>query len=150
MSFIQKLKSTFGSSKNADSANASAYIDAIIADLSEHEPLAISDWNVLYAGLNELGGYYFFQTVIVGQFKIKSKTGAQLQMNGKDFELELTSDSLEFESDPTDVKNRWITKIDFQIEDIEAKALDRKRIEQLSLHCKSKAIQFKTIQDNKT
>ena len=111
----------------------------------EHDAFAVSDSNVLYAGLNELGGYYFVQTVIVGTFKTKSKKGAQLHIQGKELDLQLNSDSEEFESDHTDVKGRFITKIDFQIEEKEAAKIDREGVDTISMRCKNNVYDFKVI-----
>ena len=52
-------------------------VEAIIKDV-ENKPFGVAQNNVLFAGLNELGGYYFFQTVIVGKLHVKSKEGALL------------------------------------------------------------------------
>ncbi len=144
MGFITKLKSAFGSEKSTENVTNGDTIDAIIKDI-EHDAFATSDANVLYAGLNELGGYYFVQTVIVGSFKVKSKKGAQLRINGKNLNLELTSDSEEFESDHTDVKGRHITKIDFQIEEKDAAKIDRPNVDELMLSCKGKTFNFHVI-----
>ncbi|SDS67816.1 hypothetical protein SAMN04515667_2720 [Formosa sp. Hel1_31_208] len=141
MSFITKLKSALGNSKTNTPQAVSDTTDAIIDDI-EHDPFAISESNVFYAGLNELGGYYFFQTIIVGTLKVKSKNGGQLTIIGTDFELQLDSDSIEFESDPTDVKGRSITKIDFQIEEADAAKIDRKTVTQLELVCKKHKLIF--------
>ncbi|WP_460219673.1 hypothetical protein [Psychroserpens sp. MEBiC05023] len=144
MGFINKLKSTFGNSKTETSTSNSDTIEAIMAAI-EHEPFAISESNVLYAGLNELGGYYSFQTVICGNFKVKTKKGGHLTIKSKNFTLELDSESVEFESDPTDVKGRSITKIDFQIEEKDAAKIDPVTIDELILQCKSYDLTFKTI-----
>lgn len=148
MSFISKLKSAFGQSKNTKTSKINDSIEAIISDISDHEPLANSDENVLYAGLNELGGYYFFQTVVVGTFKIKTKKGAQLKIDGHDFKLELRSDSVEFESDPTDVKGRWITKIDFQIEEKDAVNIKKSQLNRLILTTKHLELNFEIYKRN--
>ena len=142
MSFISKLKSALGNSKDVETPSTSDSLDAIISDIEEHEPFAISDQNVLYAGLNELGGYFFFQTVIIGTFKVKTKKGGQLTIVGKNFELHLASDSVEFESDPTDVKGRWITKIDFQIEEEDAAKILKPQLHKLVLTSKKEDITF--------
>jgi len=147
MGFITKLKLALGNSKSTQSLSTSDTIEAIINDI-EHEPFAISDTNVLYAGLNELGGYFFFQTVIVGTFKVKTKKGGQLTMSGKNFELKLNSDSVEFESDPTDIKGRSITKIDFQIEDEDVAKITKAQIDELQLSCKSDTILFSITEGN--
>lgn len=116
-------------------------VEAIINDI-EQTPFGISENNVLYAGLNELGSYYFFQTVIVGQLNIKTSNGAKLILKGNDIILELKSDSPEFESDPSPVKGRSITKIDFQIEEADIKTLQNSRITSIQLKAKKQDILF--------
>jgi hypothetical protein len=116
-------------------------IEAIIADV-DHTPYGVSTTNVLFAGLNELGGYFFFQTVIVGSFQIKSKNGAALIFKGDNFELTLNADSQEFESDHSDIKGRYITKIDFEIEESDIEALQNAQLNSVLLKVKSKDIEF--------
>lgn len=141
MSFITKLKSAFGNSKAKKKLHIKDNTEAIIKDV-DNTPFAISDSNVLYAGLNELGGYYFFQTVIVGTFHIKTVKGAQLKVIGHDFELVLESDMIELESDHSNVTNRSISKIDFQIEEVDASKIDRSNLQQLILTSKNENISF--------
>ncbi|WP_298903261.1 hypothetical protein [uncultured Psychroserpens sp.] len=148
MSFFTKLKSALGNSKPIDTASSSDTIEAITSDI-EHEPFAIAEHNVMYSGLNELGGYYFFQTVIVGNFQVKTKKGGQLIIRGENFELTLASDSVEFESDPTDVKGRSITKIDFQIEEDDAAKITNSKLDELVLKCKKYEIRFSAINNDK-
>lgn len=141
MSFITKLKSALGKSKAIEKGQINDNTEAIINDI-DNNPFAISEANVLYAGLNELGGYFFFQTVIVGTFHIKTKKGIQLKVVGHDFELVLDSDMVELESDHSNVANRSISKIDFQIEEIDAAKIDRSTIKQLILTSKNGGITF--------
>ncbi len=141
MNFITKLKAAFGNPKAMEKLHVDDHTEAIINDI-ENEPFAISDSNVLYAGLNELGGYYFFQTVIVGSFHVKTVKGAQLKVIGNDFELVLDSDMIELESDHSNVSNRSISKIDFQIDEEDASKIDRSSIKQLALTCKNENVVF--------
>ncbi|WCO02564.1 hypothetical protein [Psychroserpens ponticola] len=141
MSFITKLKSAFGKPKTIKKGQVDDHTNAIINDI-DNDPFAISESNVLYAGLNELGGYYFFQTVIVGTFHVKTVKGAQLKVLGHDFELVLNSDMIELESDHSSVSNRSISKIDFQIEEVDAARIDRANIKQLILTSKQENILF--------
>jgi hypothetical protein len=122
-------------SKSTDS------VDAIIEQV-ENTPFGISDNNVLYAGLNELGGYYFFQTVVVGDFKIKTMDGAYLQLKSDTFELELKSDTIELESEPSGVPNRHITKIDFQVEQSDIETLQTTKVTSIQLKAKKQAVLF--------
>lgn len=117
------------------------HTEAIINDI-EQKPFGISENNVLYAGLNELGGYYFFQTVVVGQFHIKTLKGARLILKGDNIELQLNSDMSELESDYSNVSNRSITKIDFQIEEADIKTLQNSRITSIQLKAKKQDILF--------
>lgn len=141
MSFITKLKAAFGNPRVMEKLHVDDHTEAIINDI-EHEPFAISENNVLYAGLNELGGYYFFQTVIVGSFHIKTKKGATLQLIGKGFELNLDSDMVELESDHSNVSNRSISKIDFQIEEGNASKIVKDQLHKLVLTSKNEKVLF--------
>ena len=149
MSFITKLKAAFGNPRAMEQLHVDDHTEAIINDI-EHEPFAISEHNVLYAGLNELGGYYFFQTVIVGSFHIKTNKGATLKMIGHDFELNLDSDMVELESDHSNVSNRSISKIDFQIEKEDADKITKTKPNQLVLNCKTYEITFASIESKET
>ncbi|WP_439151517.1 hypothetical protein [Winogradskyella sp.] len=122
-------------------------IEAIIADV-EHQPFGVSDSNVLFAGLNELGGYFFFQTVLVGALQIKSKNGAALTFKGEEFELKLNADSQEFESDHSDVKGRFITKIDFEIEEAEIENLQNAELTSIIFNAKNKTLEFTKFENN--
>ncbi|WP_179315825.1 hypothetical protein [Winogradskyella undariae] len=131
------LSQLFGtkSSKSNDS------IEAIINDV-ENNPFGVADTNVLFAGLNELGGYHFFQTVIVGDLNVKCKNGAKLTFIGDDFKLKLEADMPEFESESSEVKGRHITKIDFQIEESEVQKLDSATLRSIQIKVKKHDISF--------
>ena len=141
MNFITKIKAAFGNPRAMEKLNVDDHTEAIIKDV-ENTPFAVSENNVLYAGLNELGGYFFFQTVIVGQCHIKTIKGATLTLKGEEIELQLESDMLELESDYSNVSNRSITKIDFQIEEADIKTLQNSRITSIQLKAKKQDIMF--------
>ena len=141
MKFITKLKAAFGNPRAIEKLHVDDHTEAIINDIDQ-EPYAISDTNVMYAGLNELGGYYFFQTVIVGQFHIKTTKGATLTFGFDDSDLTLNSDTVELESDFSNVSNRSITKIDFQIEEQDIEILQKNDIKSLRLKAKKEDILF--------
>ena len=135
---FSKIKSKFSSNKPSQPADS---IEKIIAEV-DNAPFGISDSNVLFAGLNELGGYFFFQTVVVGSLKIKTFDGAKLIMKGDDIELELVSDMLELESEVSQTAKRFITKIDFQIEMTEIEKLEKQRITEIVLKVKKHTLRF--------
>ncbi len=135
------------SNKTSNTKSASNdTIEAIIRDV-ENNPFGVAQSNVLYAGLNELGGYYFFQTVIVGQLNVKSKTGASLLFKGDHFELKLNSDMPEFESESSDIKGRSITKIDFEIDEEDVKNLENAKLSSIQIKVKKQDILFTKYDD---
>lgn len=135
------LSKLFGTKTSEAKLNSGDTIEAIITAV-ENKPYGVSKNNVLYAGLNELGGYYFFQTVIVGQLRIKSKNGATLLFISDDFELQLDADMPEFESESSDVKGRSVTKIDFQVEETDLEKLENAKLRSIQLSVKHQDILF--------
>ena len=116
-------------------------VEAIISDI-ENTPFGVSENNVLFAGLDELGGYYMFKTVIVGQCKIKTMNGAELLLKSDAFELKLKSDMPELESNASSVPQRSITNIDFQVEDSDLKTLEDAKLTSIELKVKKETITF--------
>lgn len=138
---ITKLKAAFGNPRAMAKLHVDDHTEAIINDFDQ-EPFATSEHNVMYAGFNELGGYYFMQTIIIGRFHVKTFKGATLQINGSDGNLNLNSDMLELESDHSNVSNRSITKIDFQIEEKDMKSIQSSKISELVLKSKKQEATF--------
>ncbi|SDH88281.1 hypothetical protein [Winogradskyella thalassocola] len=135
------LSKLFGSKNSETTSQSGDTIEAIINDV-ENRPFGVSEKNVLFAGLNELGGYFFFQTVIVGALNVKSKTGAQLYFVGDNFKLKLDADMPEFESENSDTKGRNVTKIDFQIEESDVKNLENATLRSIQIKVKKHDILF--------
>ena len=138
MAFLSKL---FGSKTSETKSQSNDSIESIIHDV-ENNPFGVSEENVLYAGLNELGGYFFFQTVIVGQLNVKCKTGAKLSFLGDNFELQLDDDMPEFESEHSNIKGRNVTKIDFQIEESDVKKLEDAMLKSIQIKVKKHNLLF--------
>ena len=122
------------------------FTDTIINDI-EDPAFAVSQQNVMYTSVKELGGYFYLVTIIVGAFKIKTNKGAKLNIAGANFELELNADMDEFESDHTNVSNRFITQIDFQIEEDDILKIDKSLIKTLTLSAKKHQISFIIVED---
>lgn len=135
------LSKLFGNKPSEAQPTTKDTIEAIITEV-ENKPFGVSEANVLFAGLNELGGYFFFQTVTVGQLKVKAKNGAQLFFIGDNFKLQLESDMPEFESDSSDINGRHVTKIDFQIEESDIKSLENAKLKSIQLKVKKHDILF--------
>lgn len=147
MKFItNKFRAAFGNINEIKSTDVEGFTEEIINSIDK-TPFAKSDQNVLYVDNKELGGYYYLLTIIIGSFKVKTKKGAKLILNGKDFKLELNSDMDEFESEKITISNsnRFITRIDFQIEKEEISKIDKNLISNVLLTTKKHQILFTTF-----
>jgi len=137
----------FGGKKNEDNIANDNYIETIIKS-SVNVPLALSTDSVMYVGYNELGGYYYLQTFIVGRLKVKTKTGAKLEVVGNNYSLNLNSDMPELESNPAHPLEGYVTKIDFEIDKNDVDKIKRSNVKTLSLFIKKEKHVF-SIYENK-
>ncbi|WP_055435362.1 hypothetical protein [Lacinutrix algicola] len=135
------LGKLFGGKQKENKEDDKKYIESIIAS-GDGEPLAVSNSNVMYAGYNELGGYYYLQTFTIGRLKTKTKNGAKLLIEGNDYTLNLNSDMLEFECDPAHPLEGYVTKIDFEIEKSAVEKLKRSTMKQVTLLVMKKEVVF--------
>jgi len=141
---LNKILGAFGNTRSMEPTHDDNYIKDIIKSVDE-EAFAVSEQNVLFAKVSELGGYYYVITIVVGRFKIKTKNGGNLSIEGKNFNLILNSDMDEFESNHSNVSNSFITRIDFQIEKEDVSIFDKKTITSLKLSAKKQTISFTTL-----
>ena len=141
---FDKILAAFGNIRAMERTYVDNYTEDIINSLKD-EAFAISDENVMFLAVKELGGFYYLKTIIVGAFKIKTIKGATLMIIGKEFELKLKTDMDEFESEYLNISNRYITRIDFQIEENEVSKIDKSIINTLELKAKKNQILFKTF-----
>ena len=144
---LSKLKTAFGNQNSKDKKHLDNFIEVILKTI-EQKPFASSDQNVCYVATNELAGYYFLQTIIVGKFKIKTFNGAQLTVKGDDVQLQLESDMKELVSDHYAVPNSYVTRIDFIMNKKDLPKIDKSRIHSLILSTKKQSIEFSVIQSN--
>lgn len=143
---VDKILAAFGNIRAMERTHIDTYTEDIINSINE-KAFAISEENVMYAAAKELGGYYYFKTIVVGKFKIKTFKGATLTVKGHNQELVLNTDMDEFESDFSNISNRYITNIDFQIEKEDVKKLQPNLLDSLTLKAKKYEITFKPVKD---
>jgi len=138
---INILRNTFGNKRTNNNNQAEKQTATIINEIEE-TPFAVSNSNVMYSAVGELGGYYFMQTIIIGDFHVKTLTGAQLECIGYDFKISLESDTTELKSDYSNTSNRSMTRIDFQIEKDDVLKIEKSKLKTVILNCKKTSIQF--------
>lgn len=143
---IDKILAAFGNIRAMERTHIDNHTEDIINSI-EDKAFAISEQNVMYTSVKELGGYYYLKTVVVGSLKIKTMKGASLILHGKGFDLELPTDMDEFESDHSNISNRYITRIDFQIQEDDASKIDSNILNSVVLKAKKNLINFKIIKN---
>ena len=141
---LNKILTAFDSARGKEHMQEDNHTEDIINAIDE-TPFAVSEQNVLFARTSELGGYYYVITIFVGPFKIKTNKGAKLTIEGNNFDLILNSDTDEFESDRSKVLNKFITRIDFQIEKEDVSKFDKEIIKTLKLSAKKQEVIFNTL-----
>ncbi|MEO6347844.1 MAG: hypothetical protein ABIO60_08030, partial [Aquaticitalea sp.] len=141
MGFLDKMKTAFGTAKTNEEIHDSSYVENIINSV-ENSPFAVSKSNVLYGGNNELAGYHYFQTVIIGTLKLKTHQGAKMAILGDDFTLDINSDMLELESEISNQSNTYVTKIEFEIDKDDIPKLLKSKINSLEFFAKKENIKF--------
>lgn len=142
---LNNLRTAFNKNHENDESQDSTYLEKIMAPI-EDKPFAISNKNIMFAGMNELAGYYYFRVVIVGKFKIKTFKGAEIIINCKNFEMTLKSNMDELKSDFGEVPNSFITPIDFDIEKKQIEKLNKSKIQNLRVISKKQDVTFKTAE----
>jgi len=141
---LSKLKKPFGTSETKANPQEQNYTDDLIKSL-EHKPFAMSSDNVCYASANELAGYYYLQTMILGKFKIKTFDGAQLKVLGTDVELTLESDMMELESEIYTIPKSYLTRMDFILNEKDLPKIGRSQIHTLIFTAKKQNLEFSVI-----
>ena len=125
---LNNLRTAFSKNQGDGESQDAMYLEKIM-DPIEDKPFAVSNTNIMFAGMNELAGYYYFRAVIVGKFKIKTFKGAEITINCKNFEMTLKSNMDELKSDFGEVPNSFITAIDFDIEKKQIEKLNKSKIQ---------------------
>lgn len=77
--------------------------------------LAESEAGKIYFGMQELNGYLFMETIFISKTNIKTLKGSMLYFKSDNGDFELSSDTQEIESEFSNVSNRFICQISFDI-----------------------------------
>ena len=145
-SWMDRILAAFGHMKSMERLHVDTFTEEKINEVTG-VPLGFADRNLLYARTNELVGYHYLETVVIGDFHVKTVKGATLTLIGDDFEVVLRSEMDEVQSDYSNVSNRSMTTIDFEIDEADLDKLKVSRLKGLSLTAKKRKVEFKISQD---
>ena len=87
------------------------------------------------------GVEYFMNITVLGTVKIKTFKGSTLTFLG-DEKITLTSDIAEIDSDYSNVSNRWMTSMSFEITKKDLAFIQKKNFDQIQLTFKKKSLLF--------
>ncbi|OAB79851.1 hypothetical protein [Cochleicola gelatinilyticus] len=131
---IDKLLAAFGSEKAGKRLQEEPMSETRIEGLEENR-IAVSEDAILYGQIEELNEYLFLETILVTRSKIKTLKGATLTFKGTT-NFKLISDTQEIESDLSNVSNRILTRISFDITEKEINLIKNKQYESVIFECK--------------
>lgn len=102
--------------------------------------------NTVYLDVEELGGFPFIKTIIIGGFSTKIKrTGCTLTFIFENDSLVLSSDNTDVESNQIKNTIAYYTEIDFELTIEEAVKIKNERVSEIQYTFKDKKLVFTPI-----
>ena len=149
MSFFKKIDQVlarFGNMRAMQRTHVDTYTEGRIENVVGEKYGEARDVD-LWIAYQELAGYYFINTSVIGPMNLKTNKGATLEFedkNGKGFVVE--SDDYMVESDFSNVSNRYLTKINYCLEKDQIDAVINKKFTKIIFNIKKGGIIFDVIQ----
>ncbi len=107
---------------------------------------ALNETNVVYADIEELGGFPYLKTVIIGEIAVKIKrTGCTVAFNFNNEIIKLNSDNTAIESNKIKNTNVFYTEIDFELNEEDAKKIKSNKLKTLEYDFQNKIVPFNPI-----
>ncbi len=124
--------------------NTSEIINQI--DYKEGTLFAKNDTNKIYIDIEELGGFPYLKTVIIGDTKTKIKrNGCSISFVLNNEEISLNSDNTTVESNEINKSGVFYTPIDFELDEKEVKKIQSNKVNEVKYTFKNNIVTFKTI-----
>ena len=111
---VDKLLASMGNISAMERLHVDTFTENKILNIGG-EKIAESKEGQLWVGIQELTGYYFLETTIVSVLNIKTFDGATLLFKGGKEDFTLKSDTQEIKSEFSNVSNRFIAEVSFDI-----------------------------------
>jgi hypothetical protein len=102
--------------------------------------------NTVYLDIEELGGFPFIKTIIIGDFSTKIKrTGCTLSFIFENDSLVLSSDNNDVESNQIKNTPVYYTEIDFELTEEESAKISSEQVQEIQYTFKDKMLAFNPI-----
>jgi hypothetical protein len=138
---VDKVLAAMGNTRAMERLHIDTVTEGKIVEI-EGDALATSEEGQLFAGVQELNGYLFLETVLVSGIKIKTFDGGRLIFTGDNGSFELPSDTQEIESEYSNVSHRFMTQISFDITEAEIENIREKDFNEVRFEWKKKALRY--------
>ena len=100
----------------------------------------------MYLDIEELGGFPFIKTIVIGEFSTKIKrTGCTLTFVFEKDSLVLSSDNTDVASNQIKNTMAYFTEIDFELTEEEAEKIRNERVLEIQYNFKDKILAFNPI-----
>jgi len=107
---------------------------------------ASNETNNVYVDIEELGGFPYLKTTIIGDISVKIKRkGCNITFKFKDSDIQLDSDNTTVESSQIKQTNAFFTLIDFELNEDEAKKIKKGRVKEVVYNFNGNDFSFKPI-----
>ncbi len=136
---IDKVLAGFGNPRAMQRNHVDTYTENLIQNV-KGEKIAASEFGQLFVTNQHLNGYDFLNVSLISAINIKSTKGCILVFEEKGKETIIQSDTLEIESDFSNVSNRYLTKMSFILDYANKKMIEEKRYEKVKLVFKKKSL----------
>ena len=115
-------------------------------DYKEGTKFATDNSNVVYLDIEELGGFPFIKSVIIGDFSTRIKRkGCTLTFNFKNESITLESDNTAIESNRIKNTNAFYTEIDFELDQEDSDKIKAGKIENITYNFNDKKHVFSLL-----
>lgn len=145
MNFLKKIDRFLGNMghlKASERNHIDTYTEEKINGLRGEKIAKSENGGGIWITLQELAGYKYLNIDIVNDKKMNNYQGCTLSfLNETDLVLNLKSDTKEIESNFSNVSNRWITEVSFDITDIDINLIHPENSTRIKLEYK-KTIEF--------
>lgn len=110
---------------------------------------AENDENDVYISLEELGGFHFLKTYIIGEISLNEKRfGCKINFNFENENLQLDSDSTLIESTKIKQTDFYYTEIDFELNEEEATKIKNNKATQIQYNFKKNTVTLLPVEAN--
>lgn len=141
---LDLLLGSLGNMKAMERNHVDVYTENRI-ETTVGKKIAFSYNGGIWIEYQELAGFKFINCTFITEQRIKTFKGCSLDFSSDQSLLRLNSDTLEIESDHSNVSNRWISHAAFDVTNIDLKVLENKLSEKIILYFNNEEEVFSTL-----